>query len=167
MSVETTYCETHPTTETGLRCNRCNKYICAKCAVRTATGYRCRECIREQSKVFDTAKSYDFVISVIVAGAISFIGGRIASTVGFFFFVFLIGSGAGVLIASAVQKVTEKRRSKDLFRAVVVAIVIGGMAPSLFGLLFRFNLFSLIWDLVFVGLAASTAYTRLSGIRLR
>ena len=36
-----TYCANHPGVETSLRCNKCGKPICAKCAVRTPTGYRC------------------------------------------------------------------------------------------------------------------------------
>ena len=36
-----TYCANHPTVETTLRCNKCGKPICAKCAIRTPTGYRC------------------------------------------------------------------------------------------------------------------------------
>ena len=58
MTGETTtlYCYVHPDRETGLRCNRCERPICADCAVLTPTGYRCKECVREQKKVFDTAE---------------------------------------------------------------------------------------------------------------
>ena len=31
-------CYRHPDTETGLRCNRCNKFICARCAVKMEVG---------------------------------------------------------------------------------------------------------------------------------
>src|SRR3972149_4976134 len=48
-------CANHPTRETSLRCKRCNKPICASCAVLTPVGYRCRECVREQQAIFDTA----------------------------------------------------------------------------------------------------------------
>ena len=37
-------CTFHPNVETQLRCNRCNKPICIKCAKHTPTGYRCPEC---------------------------------------------------------------------------------------------------------------------------
>ncbi len=47
-----TYCANHPGVETSLRCNKCGKPICAKCAVRTPTGYRCKECVRGQLKDF-------------------------------------------------------------------------------------------------------------------
>ena len=69
MTEETTtlYCYVHPNRETGLRCNRCERPICADCAVLTPTGYRCRECVREQKKVFDTAEWYDYLLGFVVA----------------------------------------------------------------------------------------------------
>src|SRR4030043_252957 len=48
-------CANHPNRETSLRCKRCNKPICASCAVLTPVGYRCRECVRGQQATFDTA----------------------------------------------------------------------------------------------------------------
>lgn len=41
------HCYRHPEIETGLRCNRCEKPICAKCAKRTPVGFRCPDCIFE------------------------------------------------------------------------------------------------------------------------
>ena len=49
------YCANHPGVETSLRCNKCGKPICAKCAIRTPTGYRCKECVRGQQRIFETA----------------------------------------------------------------------------------------------------------------
>ena len=34
----TLYCYVHPNRETALRCNHCNRPICADCAIRTPTG---------------------------------------------------------------------------------------------------------------------------------
>ena len=59
----TLFCANHPDRETSLRCNRCEKPICSKCAVRTPTGYRCKECVRGQQKVFDTAENQDFIVA--------------------------------------------------------------------------------------------------------
>jgi len=42
-----TVCYRHSQTETSLRCNRCNKYICAKCAQRSPVGFRCPDCLVE------------------------------------------------------------------------------------------------------------------------
>lgn len=42
-------CYRHPDRETTLRCGRCNKAICVKCARHTAVGYRCPDCLYELS----------------------------------------------------------------------------------------------------------------------
>ncbi|TFG48896.1 MAG: hypothetical protein E4H33_03340, partial [Anaerolineales bacterium] len=56
-------CTFHPKRETQLRCNRCEKPICIKCAIHTPTGYRCQECIRSQQKIFVTTKWFDYIRS--------------------------------------------------------------------------------------------------------
>ena len=38
---ERTVCANHSDRETGLRCNRCDKFICAECASKTPVGYSC------------------------------------------------------------------------------------------------------------------------------
>jgi hypothetical protein len=37
-------CSYHPDVQTGLRCTRCGKPICPRCAVRTPVGLRCPDC---------------------------------------------------------------------------------------------------------------------------
>ena len=60
-------CYQHPQTETGLRCNRCDRPICAKCAKSTPVGYKCLDCIRDiQAPYFNGSRS-GFVISPQVA----------------------------------------------------------------------------------------------------
>ena len=50
----TLVCANHPHRETTLRRNRCEKPICAQCALLTINGYRCGECVRGQQAQFDT-----------------------------------------------------------------------------------------------------------------
>ncbi|MBM3153146.1 MAG: hypothetical protein FJZ96_13250, partial [Chloroflexi bacterium] len=117
-------CANHPSVETSLRCNRCEKPICAKCAVRTPTGYRCKECVRGQQKTFETARWVDYVLGFCAAGILSLITSllvTLASNVAGFFAWFVIIAAAptaGVILAEALRFVTRKRRSKHLFRAV-------------------------------------------------
>ena len=70
----TIYCANHPSVETTLRCNKCEKPICAKCAVLTPTGYRCKECIKDQQKIFETAVWYDYPVIFIVVAIMSYLG---------------------------------------------------------------------------------------------
>lgn len=54
------FCYRHPDVETGLRCNRCNKPICPKCAERTPVGFRCSECIMEiEDRYYSQVKDGD------------------------------------------------------------------------------------------------------------
>ena len=170
MSEAITYCENHPDRETSLRCNRCNKLICSQCAIQTPTGYRCEECVRGQQKVFNTAQTQDYVLSFIVAAFLSYIGARIASSIGFF--TILLAPAAGTVIAEAVRKVVNRRRSKQLFQVALGGIVLGAAPFLLFPFLGIFfgsrigSLFSLLWPGLYLAIAASTAYYRMSGIPL-
>jgi len=143
--------------------------MCTDCAVKTPTGYRCKECIRGQQKIFETAISQDYIFGILIALALGYIGGLITTRISFF--VIFLAPFAGGLIAEAVRKVLHKRRSKRLFQAITVAAVIGGLisaTPLLLGLLFgSVNLFGIIWMSVYLVLMASALYYRLAGIQIR
>ena len=52
-------CYRHPETETGLRCNRCNKLICAQCAQQSPVGFRCPDCVLDvQDRYYRNVKGY-------------------------------------------------------------------------------------------------------------
>jgi hypothetical protein len=172
MSTElnVTYCENHPTVESTLRCNRCEKPICAKCAVLTETGYRCKECVRTQQKKFDTATTIDYLLAIGIAVILAFIGSLIVSRIGFF--TIFLAPVAGMIIAEAVRRAIQRRRSKRLFKATAFATAFGGLLPllsvlALTGLSVGIgSFFFIIWPLVFTVLATSTVYYRLAGISL-
>lgn len=166
-----TYCANHPTRETNLRCNNCGKYICAKCAVRTPTGYRCPECVRGQQKTFETARNLDYVLAFSVAVVLSAIGALIASRIGFF--TLLLAPAAGGVIAEAVRAATGRRRSPRLFLLTAIAVVVGGAPFFVEPLVFFLNtgnmgaLLNILWPLIYSSFASSAAFYRLSGIELR
>ncbi len=168
----TLVCYNHPDRETMLRCNRCDRPICTSCAVLTPTGYRCKECVRGQQKVFDTAQWIDYPLAFVVAGVIAFIGSMIASYLGFF--TIFIAPIVGVVLAEAVRWVVRRRRAKLLFQIATAGAVLGALPLfllALFGGLLGgriggVGLLGLIWPGVYVFLMASTAYYRLSGIRI-
>ncbi len=164
------YCANHPGVETSLRCYRCGKPICSKCARRTPTGYLCPECVRGQLKSFDTALWYDYVLGFITAmalGLISSILANLVSDIGFIgWFLIIIGAPtAGVIIAEAVRRVTRKRRSRPLFLTVAGAVVLGAL-PVILYLVLRLSIFPLIFQGIYLFIAVPVVYTRLSGIQL-
>jgi len=166
----TLYCANHPNVETGLRCNNCEKPICAKCAVLTPTGYRCKECVRKQQKVFDTALPYDFLTAVVVAGILSYIGSRLVPFIGFF--TIFIAPVAGFVVAEAVRFVVRRRRSKKLFLSAATAAAVGSL-PVLLGILIGvsfgggiFGLLGLVWQGLYTFTVTTTVYYRLRGINM-
>ena len=163
-------CYVHPDRETGLRCNRCERPICAQCAVRTPTGYRCKQCVREQQKVFDTAVWYDYPIGLGVSAGLSLIASIILVVLsGFlgFYMIFIsvaIAGSAGVIIANLTQSALRKRRSKQLFWLSAAGVVIGAVPVILF-LLLSGNLFSIVWQGLYLFVATPTVYARISGFQ--
>ncbi|MCB0191731.1 MAG: hypothetical protein KDJ65_07280 [Anaerolineae bacterium] len=162
-------CYRHPEIETGLRCNRCNRFICPKCAKRTPVGFRCPECIREQEDKYYTGGNADYVIaaviafplSLIVAALFTFVLGRL----GFFFLqiiiAFFAAPAAAGFIAEAVRWGVGRRRSRYL-RHVVVGCLILGTAPFLILFLLAGSLFGIILPgmLIFLGSATISARLR-------
>lgn len=163
-------CYVHPDRETGLRCNRCERPICAQCAVRTPTGYRCRGCVREQQKVFDTAEWYDYPIGLGVSSGLSLLASIllvvISGFLGFFmwFVSFAIAGSAGVVIANLTQSALRKRRSRRLFWLAAAGVVIGAL-PVIAFLLFSGDLFSIVWQGLYLFVATPTVYARISGFQ--
>lgn len=168
------YCANHPQTETNLRCNRCEKPICVKCAVATPTGYRCRECVRGQQKVFETAQWYDYLTSFAIGALLSFIGSRLIPALGFF--TIFLAPVAGVIIAEAIRFVVQRRRSKRLFQLSALATVLGSLPVLLADGLFLLIALSqgsmgpilgLVWQAAYTFMVTTSMYYRLAGINLR
>jgi MFS family permease len=176
MSDDTTpalYCANHPDRATMLRCNRCDRPICYRCAVRTPVGYRCKECVREQQSVYFTGERFDLPIAVAIGIVLGAVVGALAYAVlgmfGWFSFIvaFLAGPAAGGAIAEAIRQGVGRRRTRwlNLIAAAtaVMGILLGGALLLVFyrgwppGLLFtRLDI------LILGGLAAGAIYARLS-----
>ncbi len=116
----------------------------------------------------------DYVWAFIAAVVISFIG----SLLGFFigFYIFLLAPAAGVAVAEVVRLIVRKRRSTKLFKLVRIAVVVGALPLFLIGLLNAivtlgegtFTLYSVLpfaYQMLYIILAAPSAYYRLSGRR--
>jgi len=171
MTEETiTYCANHPGVETSLRCRRCEKYICTKCATRTPTGYICKECSRAQKKAFETAEWYDPALGFLVAAFLSVVGSFVISllgSIGFFGWI-LVSAAAptiGVVIAEAIRLVTGRRRSSTLYKFVLAGIILGALPMGLIQI-FTVNIFGVLFQAIYLFISAPTAYYRLSGIQL-
>jgi hypothetical protein len=178
---DTLYCANHPQTPTSLRCNKCGKPICTRCAVLTPVGYRCKECVRGQQQVFETALWYDYVVALVIAAPLAGVAGALLVNLGFF--VIILAPVAGGVIAEVVRWGVRRRRGRYLSLAAAAAFVVGCLPlvalPLLFTLLSLFmgdgraatgaatrGFFGFIWPLVYAVIGASTVYARLRGISI-
>jgi hypothetical protein len=182
MTLESpTFCANHPDREATLRCNKCGKPICVKCAKRMATGYRCPECISQQQQVFETARWYDFLIAGGVAFVLSVLAGALITNLGWF--IFFLSPLAGGGIAQVVTFAVRKRRSKYLPWIAAGGAALGGIAlcilPTIFilgamvfggrgelGGVALSGLLGILWPLLYTGLCATTVFYSLRGIRI-
>lgn len=165
-----TYCANHPKVETVLRCRTCDKYICVKCAVRTPTGYRCKECVRGQQKIFETALWYDYLTGFFITAFLSGIASFLMTLLGFVgFFAWFIGFAAaptlGAGIAGVVRRVTGRRRAKSLYLTIMVGAILGATPVALIALI-NGDLFGLILPGIYIFVGLPTLYYRLTGIQI-
>ncbi len=168
---ETMYCVNHPQRETYLRCNRCNDPICIQCAVLTPTGYRCKNCIRGQQKVYETTEGMDVPIAAVVSALLAFGGSYIAPVMSFF--IVIIGPLVGVAIEEVVRWLTKRRRSRGLSWAVVIGAGVGGAAQLLYSLTMLLEgvpvgsayYLRLLWLAIYVVFLVSFLYYRFIGKR--
>ncbi len=159
----TIYCYYHPNTPTTLRCNRCDKPICSKDAVRTAVGYRCKSCVRQQQDVYFNATPVDYAIAAVVSLPVGFIAQRFVPQIGFF--VILIGPLIGGLVGEVIWRTTRKRRGRYTWLVALASLSLGAMAALWPVLVFvlaggGFGI-RLIWDIVFFAFMAGAVAARL------
>lgn len=174
-------CANHPDVETYLRCNKCDRPICPKCAVQTAVGYRCRDCINAQQKVFFADfRPVHYVVVALVALPLSLVAGILIPTIGWF--TFILSPAAGVGIAEVSRWAIRRRRGKYTWVVVCACIILGGLPMILLPLLGMAaaallsgitggasgaagyalgGLFGMLWPTVYVVIATGAAYWRL------
>ncbi|MEX1019772.1 MAG: hypothetical protein WDZ49_08940 [Litorilinea sp.] len=134
---ETLYCVNHPTVETLLRCNRCGRPICLKCAELTDVGYRCKECIRGVQDKYFTASTGDnfiaFGVALAVTAVIAPILGILLGMVRFFGWIIalMLGGVAGGTLVQIVRAAIRKRRGRYIRHYAVAGVMMGVVVGSL------------------------------------
>lgn len=121
-SSQMTFCAVHHNVETGLKCNKCGRYMCVKCAIKTPVGYRCRECVYQQQSGFYNATLRDS----IVVGMVSFVLGLAGAYIiprAFLFGVILFSPIAGAFIGDLAWRVIGRRRGRYIWLAAALGII--------------------------------------------
>jgi hypothetical protein len=160
----TLYCVNHPDTETLLRCNRCERPICLKCATLTDVGYRCKDCIRGVQASYFNAIPVDnligFGVAAVVVAIATPIAGFIFSFVPLFIgliLAFAIGGGAGGVLAQIIRTSVGRRRGRYLRHFTLAGIILGVLIGGVVGMFFGIPVFNLSM-LAFTILTTITAY---------
>ena len=163
-----TTCYYHPDVETSLRCNNCDKLICPKDAVLMDIGYRCKDCVRDHQKKFDTAEWQDYLVIFFVTGTLSFLGSLLISIIpgSFKFFTIFISPAIGGGIAEIARRSVGNRRSNRLFQLATAAALLGSLPLLLVTIFVGFNLWGLIFQGYYTFSVTSALAYRLRGIML-
>lgn len=165
------YCVNHPNVETYLRCNKCGRPICARCAVRTPVGYRCRDCVRVQQRVFYADfRSMYYLVAAAVALPLALVAGWLIPRLGWYAIV--LGPLVGVGIAQVVHLAIRRRRGRHTWLIVCACLVAGALPQLLLSLLslvglgtnsvgavvYAGGLMRFVWTIVYVVTATGAAY---------
>ena len=144
---EPVYCLRHRQTETGLRCARCNDPICPECMVQAAVGHLCPSCVSwERNPIAQVATSRlglavaaGMGAGILLAVAVTVLTQALGGFLGL-----MMWAVAGFLIGQVVHIAANRSRAPTL-RFVAggaavfswaVALLIGGIAFTLFGVVF-------------------------------
>ena len=170
---EPMYCVNHPDVETYLRCNKCGRPICPKCAVRTPVGYRCRDCVRAQQQVFFTGfRPTYYLVVAAVALPLALVAGWLIPSLGWY--AVILGPLAGMGISEAARWAIQRRRGQHTWLVLCGCIVLGALPRLVLSLVSLFTLAAnpaggayyagglmrLVWTIVYVVAAAGAAYAR-------
>jgi hypothetical protein len=180
-----TYCYAHPGRETGLRCKRCERPICASCAQRTPTGYLCKDCVNQHQKIFNTAVWYDYLIVFFTSATLSGLAAVatiIITSIIWGIFIIVLAPLAGSMIANVTRRFVKNHRSPALNYTLVAGMIVGTLPvllmsglPALFVMLSGgtdvmsgISFFSLVlWQIVYLVIATPLAYSQFSGLVFR
>lgn len=177
---EEMYCYRHPDRKTLLRCNKCGRPICPECAVQTPTGYRCKDCIREQQKVFSTAEKKDYFVGALISAVLGFAGAFVCRMIPFlpaFVAALIFGAAFGKIICAAVRAAVSKRRSNALTKTIVIAAAAGALLAMGQEIIVSINimswgqsallysaLFQIIADLLYIAVQSVTMLNDMNGM---
>ena len=137
------YCARHKTTQTRLRCGRCEKPICPKCTLMGPTGARCRDCLSNRSAHIYQVSPGHYALSFGAGVVLGAIGAALSSALGSFaFWILLYAPAIGPLLGRLVTQITRGKRGPKLAFAVSLGLTVGVLAAAMGGsfLLFQASL---------------------------
>lgn len=127
-------CYRHPNSPTRLRCNRCGKPICTRCANATPVGLRCPDCARGPRPIAYQTDSSILVRAIgggVAAALIIGVAWGLLNTAGLgrygavynwgFWFSLLLGFG----VAESISYLAKRRRGANLQIIGIACVLLG------------------------------------------
>jgi hypothetical protein len=138
-------CTYHPDVMTGLRCSRCGKPICPKCAVRTPVGLRCPDCagvrglptIRTGTGVLARAALAGLAVAAVVT-VLWYFGPQ---------WKFYLSLALGFGVAEAMAHVARGKRGVDLQLTGIAIVTLAAVAVRVL-LAWKYGI---SWDQIMAG----------------
>ena len=121
---ETLFCYRHPDRETYVRCGRCDRPICSRCAMQGPVGMRCKVCGTPPRSPLHSLTAGQFAAGAAVALGAGTIAGFIGLQLGFLLSI-CIGPFVGGLIGEATMRATGYKRGPLMLLLVGGGIVAG------------------------------------------
>lgn len=122
------FCYRHPDRETWVRCGRCDRPICPKCAMQGPVGLRCKQCGKPAFDPLTSFTPVQLLLGSLAALGSGLVAGYLAGRIGFFSVI--IGYFAGGFIAEIVTRVTGYKRGPVMLTIVLGGILVGVIAGA-------------------------------------
>lgn len=126
-------CYRHPDRETWVRCGRCDRPICTRCAMQGPVGFRCRDCGKPVRDPLTSLTPAQAVLGFLVAAGAGAVSGWITLQLGYW--GIFIGFFAGGIIADLVMRVTGFKRGPRMAVVLLGGIAAGALLAALLGFL--------------------------------
>lgn len=119
------FCYRHPDRETWVRCGRCDRPICTRCAMQGPVGFRCRDCGRP------VRDPLSFTAPQLLGGiVVAFLGGLVVAAISaqFGLFALFVAFFAGGFVTEAVTRVAGYKIGSAMDAVVYGGIALGALA---------------------------------------
>jgi hypothetical protein len=122
-------CYRHPDRETYIRCGRCDRPICTRCAMQGPVGFRCKNCGTLANDPLTKMSATQIGLGFAVAAGGGAVLGLISGSFGLF--SILIAFFGGGIMAEAVTRVIGFKRGTRMLTLVLGGILVGMLAGVL------------------------------------
>lgn len=127
LEPQAAHCSWHPDRETMLRCTRCNKPMCTKCAHQHPVGMRCRECFRELRSPLYKVSPLQYLGATAASAAASGLAAMALGYASAYFCIlaFFLAYAAGNLVADAASWGAGRKRGRGMAIAAAAGMLLG------------------------------------------